>query len=37
MRSCPNCQGGRLGLRLGKFGAFIGCSNTLSANLPVSL
>ena len=27
MRSCPNCQGGRLGLRLGKFGAFIGCSN----------
>ena len=27
MRSCSNCQGGRLGLRLGKFGAFIGCSN----------
>jgi len=27
MRSCPNCYGGRLGLRLGKFGAFIGCSN----------
>ena len=27
IRSCPNCQGGRLGLRLGKFGAFIGCSN----------
>ncbi|MGC6453616.1 MAG: type I DNA topoisomerase [Candidatus Puniceispirillaceae bacterium] len=27
MRSCPNCQGGRLGLKLGKFGAFIGCSN----------
>jgi len=27
MRSCPNCSGGRLGLRLGKFGAFIGCSN----------
>ena len=27
MRSCPNCEGGRLGLRLGKFGAFIGCSN----------
>ena len=26
MRSCPNCAGGRLGL-LGKFGAFIGCSN----------
>ena len=27
MRSCPNCAGGRLGLKLGKFGAFIGCSN----------
>ena len=27
VRSCPNCSGGRLGLRLGKFGAFIGCSN----------
>ena len=27
IRSCPNCSGGRLGLRLGKFGAFIGCSN----------
>ncbi len=26
-RACPNCAGGRLGLRLGKFGAFIGCSN----------
>ncbi len=26
-RACPNCTGGRLGLRLGKFGAFIGCSN----------
>ncbi|MEE8279112.1 MAG: type I DNA topoisomerase, partial [Alphaproteobacteria bacterium] len=26
-RACPNCAGGRLGLRLGKFGAFIGCAN----------
>ncbi len=26
-RLCPSCGEGRLGLRLGKFGAFIGCSN----------
>ena len=26
-RLCPNCKKGRLGLRLGRFGAFIGCSN----------
>jgi DNA topoisomerase-1 len=26
-RVCPGCKAGRLGLRLGKFGAFIGCSN----------
>jgi DNA topoisomerase-1 len=26
-RVCPGCKSGRLGLRLGKFGAFIGCSN----------
>ncbi|MCC7283551.1 MAG: type I DNA topoisomerase [Acetobacteraceae bacterium] len=26
-RACPACGNGRLGLRLGKFGAFIGCSN----------
>jgi len=25
--SCPTCSSGKLGLRLGKFGAFIGCSN----------
>ena len=25
--SCPTCANGKLGLRLGKFGAFIGCSN----------
>jgi DNA topoisomerase-1 len=26
-RTCPNCGVGRLSLRVGKFGAFIGCSN----------
>jgi DNA topoisomerase-1 len=26
-RACPSCTGGRLGLRLGRTGAFIGCSN----------
>jgi DNA topoisomerase-1 len=26
-RLCPSCHTGRLGLKLGKFGAFIGCSN----------
>jgi DNA topoisomerase-1 len=26
-RQCPNCGGGRLSLKVGKFGAFIGCSN----------
>ncbi|OFX10428.1 MAG: hypothetical protein A2516_10560 [Alphaproteobacteria bacterium RIFOXYD12_FULL_60_8] len=26
-RRCPKCADGRLGLKLGKFGAFIGCSN----------
>jgi DNA topoisomerase-1 len=26
-RACPSCADGRLSLRLGKFGAFIGCSN----------
>jgi DNA topoisomerase I len=26
-RKCPSCEGGRLSLKLGKFGAFIGCSN----------
>ena len=25
-RACPTCSGGRLSLKLGKFGAFIGCS-----------
>jgi len=26
-RACPACSGGRLGLKLGRHGAFIGCSN----------
>ncbi|MCX5495432.1 type I DNA topoisomerase [Kaistia dalseonensis] len=26
-RACPNCGTGKLSLKLGKFGAFIGCSN----------
>lgn len=26
-RVCPDCKTGRLSLRIGKFGAFIGCSN----------
>jgi DNA topoisomerase-1 len=26
-RSCPACGDGRIGLRLGRFGSFIGCSN----------
>lgn len=26
-RTCPTCKTGRLNLKLGKFGAFIGCSN----------
>ncbi|MDJ0625303.1 MAG: type I DNA topoisomerase [Candidatus Caenarcaniphilales bacterium] len=26
-RKCPKCEDGKLGLRLGKYGAFIGCSN----------
>ena len=26
-RGCPSCAAGKLSLRLGKFGAFIGCSN----------
>jgi len=26
-RGCPLCEGGNVGLKLGKFGAFLGCSN----------
>lgn len=31
-RACPSCSDGRLGLKLGKFGAFIGCSNYPTCN-----
>lgn len=27
VRKCPQCADGRLGLKLGKWGAFVGCSN----------
>ena len=33
IRTCPNCRGGRLGRKLGKFGAFIGCSNNPECKL----
>ena len=26
-RKCPSCDNGRLGLKVGKFGGFVGCSN----------
>ncbi len=26
-RACPSCEAGRLSLKLGRFGAFLGCSN----------
>jgi DNA topoisomerase-1 len=26
-RACPNCGNGRLGLKLGRFGGFVGCTN----------
>jgi DNA topoisomerase I len=26
-RKCPACEGGRLNLKLGRFGAFVGCTN----------
>ncbi len=31
-RKCPNCETGQLSLKLGKFGAFIGCSNYPECN-----
>jgi len=31
-RKCPNCGTGRLSLKLGRFGAFIGCSNYPECN-----
>ncbi len=27
LRKCPSCDDGRLNLKIGKFGAFVGCSN----------
>jgi DNA topoisomerase I len=32
LRVCPNCGNGKLGLKTGKFGAFIGCSNYPECN-----
>jgi DNA topoisomerase-1 len=26
-RKCPSCETGRLNLKLGRFGAFVGCTN----------
>ena len=31
-RKCPNCETGRLSLKLGRYGAFIGCSNYPECN-----
>ncbi|GIL03079.1 MAG: DNA topoisomerase 1 [Alphaproteobacteria bacterium] len=31
-RACPNCGDGRLSLKIGRFGAFIGCSNYPECN-----
>ncbi len=31
-RACPNCPAGQLSLKVGKFGAFIGCSNYPECN-----
>ncbi|WP_411820168.1 type I DNA topoisomerase [Hyphococcus formosus] len=31
-RACPNCDDGRLSLKTGRFGAFIGCSNYPDCN-----
>ena len=31
-RQCPTCGNGRLGLKLGRYGAFIGCSNYPDCN-----
>ncbi len=37
VRSCPDCNGGKLSLKVGKFGAFIGCSNYPSCNYTAQL
>ena len=35
-RKCPTCGNGRLSLKLGKFGAFVGCSNYPECRSPAS-
>ena len=36
-RACPSCGNGRLGLKTGKFGAFLGCSNYPECNFTKQL
>lgn len=36
-RACPSCNTGRLGLKTGKFGAFLGCSNYPECNFTKQL
>jgi DNA topoisomerase-1 len=36
-RKCPACENGRLNLKLGRFGAFIGCSNYPECNFTKQL
>ncbi len=36
-RKCPACEGGRLNLKLGRFGAFIGCTNYPACNFTKQL
>ena len=36
-RQCPNCANGRIGLKTGKFGAFLGCSNYPECNFTKQL
>ena len=34
-RKCPTCDNGRLGIKVGKFGGFIGCSNYPDCNYTI--
>jgi DNA topoisomerase-1 len=36
-RKCPSCENGRLNLKLGRYGAFIGCSNYPDCNFTKQL
>lgn len=36
-RNCPTCENGKLSLKLGKFGAFLGCSNYPECDFKKSL